>query len=263
MTFSVALLNHPHYRKEILALAEQLQLPIIDDKQRHSVDALLHFCGDTLLPVLSLSIIAQPRWQPFSLDFTAGALAWRREHGGGELLVRAIRGRKKDAQTVLDATAGLGRDSFILASHGLVVQMFERNPLVLALLSDALHRARQSDDADVSGIVAKMHLHAGDVRTYLDDLKADEQTDNQPDVIYLDPMFPETKNSALVKKDMQVFHHLVGADEDADNLLVAARRVAKQRVVVKRPVKAVFLADEKPAYQLVGKAIRFDVYLPV
>jgi hypothetical protein len=34
-------------------------------------------------------------------------------------------------------------------------------------------------------------------------------------------------------------------------------------VVVKRPLKAAFLADKKPDYQLSGKAIRFDMYLPI
>jgi 16S rRNA (guanine1516-N2)-methyltransferase len=83
----------------------------------------------------------------------------------------------------------------------------------------------------------------------------------QPDVVYLDPMFPHRKKSAAVKKEMRLFQQLLGPDQDADLLLAPALNLAKKRVVVKRPAGAPYLAEQKPDIELKGKANRFDVYL--
>ena len=80
------------------------------------------------------------------------------------------------------------------------------------------------------------------------------------DVVYLDPMFPERKKSAKVKKQMQAFHAIVGTDADADGLLALALNVATYRVVVKRPAGANYLAEKKPSYSLEGKSTRYDIY---
>jgi 16S rRNA (guanine1516-N2)-methyltransferase len=266
MSLKVAILDHSDHQHRVRELAEQLCLPIIAAADS-SCDAFLHFYAldrpdNQQAVALALSLQLHPNWQPFFLDFTSGALNWRREHGGGELLVRAVQGRKKTPLTIFDATAGLGRDSFILASHGFSLQMFERNRLVCALLDDALVRARLTDNPELVAVLANMSLHHADVKQAISDMLVNRHSE-KPDVVYLDPMFPESKNSALVKKDMQIFHQLVGGDEDADELLILARQLASKRVVVKRPAKANFLADKKPDYQLSGKAIRFDVYLPV
>jgi 16S rRNA (guanine1516-N2)-methyltransferase len=84
--------------------------------------------------------------------------------------------------------------------------------------------------------------------------------DNRPDVIYLDPMFPDRQKSADVKKEMAAFHHVVGKDEDADSLLEKALAKANYRVVVKRPRKAPFINNKTPSYQLEGKSSRYDIY---
>jgi 16S rRNA (guanine1516-N2)-methyltransferase len=83
----------------------------------------------------------------------------------------------------------------------------------------------------------------------------------RPDVVYLDPMFPARSKSAQVKKEMQVFHQLVGTDPDADQLLELARACAKKRVVVKRPRIAPELAAARPSYTLTGKSNRYDIYV--
>jgi 16S rRNA (guanine1516-N2)-methyltransferase len=193
---------------------------------------------------------------PVGVDFDDGA-AWRRAQGGAELIVKAVRGRSKLPLRVLDATAGLGRDSFVLASRGFDVTAVERNPIVAALLADGLARAAATSAAAVAARIDLRHCDAID---YLAALPASEQ----PDVVYLDPMFPATQKSALVKKEMRLFQQLLHGPVDAAldaRLLQMARSAARLRVVVKRPARAQPLADVAPDYALPGKAIRFDVYI--
>lgn len=195
-----------------------------------------------------------------AVDFSAGACQYRRLHGGGrgQPVARAV-GLKKGNRipSVLDATAGLGRDAFVLASLGCTVQLFERSPLVHLLLQDGLQRAQAAADPDLRTIAGRMSLQHGDVRQRLEQCAAHER----PDVVYLDPMFPERrKASAAVKKEMAVFHALVGADEDAGSLLPLALDTALYRVVVKRPRHAPHLAGIKPGLVLEGESTRFDIY---
>ncbi|WP_269530909.1 class I SAM-dependent methyltransferase [Chitinimonas sp. BJYL2] len=195
---------------------------------------------------------------PVRVDFASGAAEWRRKHGGGrgQAIARACGLKGGATPRVLDATAGLGKDGFALASLGCEIDLIERSPIAAALLEDGLLRA--AAHPEVATIAAKLHLHRG-VAT---GLMANWQGE-QPDVIYLDPMFPDTKRkSALSKKEMQAFQAVVGADEDADALLAPARALARAKVVVKRPRHAPLLAGLKPAYALEGDSVRFDVYLP-
>ncbi len=163
---------------------------------------------------------------------------------------------------VADLTAGLGRDAFVLASLGCRVQLWERSPVVYRLLADGLSRARQgaqeSGDKELADILAGMTLRRGDALTYLQSLSVDDP--ERPDVIYLDPMFPERQKSADVKKEMRAFHTLVGADSDASDLLTPALQQARYRVVVKRSRKAPDLAGRAPGHRIEGKSSRFDVY---
>lgn len=192
---------------------------------------------------------------PVLVDFAGGAAAYRRKSGGGELISKAIAGPKSTTR-VWDATAGLGRDSFVMASSGYQVTLCERSPLVACLLEDALQRAADSDDSELAAVIARMQLRAGDSAEQLMSLSVQQL----PEVIVIDPMFPGSKKSALVKKEMRAFQQLIGADVDSDKLLEVALTCASHRVVVKRPKKAQFLADKKPNFSLPGKAIRFDVY---
>ena len=155
-----------------------------------------------------------------------------------------------------DGTGGLGRDAFVLASLGLAVNVFEQHPAVACLLADGLRRAA---DEEIAEIAARITLHHGDTCALMPALAAAQ---GRPDVVYLDPMYPERKKAAAVKKEMAYFHGLVGAAQDEAALLAAARAVAKKRVVVKRPRLGDFLAQAEPAYQYAGKSTRFDVYLP-
>ena len=188
------------------------------------------------------------------VDFVGGGAQYRRLKGGGELIAKAV--NHTACPSVIDATGGLGRDAFVLAAQGLPVSIIERHPVVACLLSDGLKRARAAEET--SAIAERMTLHYGDAVRLLSDLVAA----GRPDVVYLDPMYPEQQKSAAVKKEMAYFHGLVGAAQDEAALLAAARTVARKRIVVKRPRLGVFLNGEEPAYQYAGKSTRFDVYLP-
>lgn len=178
-----------------------------------------------------------------------------------------------DAPIAIDATAGLGQDSFLLAAAGFSVYMFEQDPIIAALLEDAFDRAKS--DPVLANIVERMHLFAEDSISALQrlgtSLSRDEQmpqtSDSQPyltvkpDVIYLDPMFPERTKSAAVKKKFQLLHHLEHPCENEEELLSAAMNIQPRKIVVKRMAKGPFLAGKKPSYSIKGKSIRYDCYV--
>lgn len=191
-----------------------------------------------------------------AVDFVEGAMAHRRKFGGGrgEAVAKAVGVKGDFLPSVIDATAGLGRDAFVLASIGCSVRLVERNSVVAALLEDGLNRAYQ--DAEI-GEFMQQRMKLLPVRSIFE---LDPHFDFA-DAVYLDPMFPHKQKSALVKKEMRVFQHLVGADLDADQLFVPAKQLARKRVVVKRPDYAPFLAEQKPDFSQITKNHRFDVYL--
>jgi 16S rRNA (guanine1516-N2)-methyltransferase len=188
-----------------------------------------------------------PNFSLLSADFSASTWNKRRAEGKKQGLIRAC----KPAQGVkiLDATAGWGRDSAILASFGAQVVMLERNSLMAALLSDAILHQTELDKQKL-----KVSLYAADARFYLNNL-ADMDF---PDVIYIDPMHPQRTKSALVKKDMQALQQMIGTDEDALDLIKVAISHARQRVVVKWPQKIKPLVV--PDSSIEGKTVRFDIY---
>lgn len=198
---------------------------------------------------------------PIIADFTEGSVDHRRKFGGGkgQMIAKAVGIKAGVYPRILDATAGLGKDAFVLASLGSCVDMIERSALVHTLLENGLQRAKEfaiQSDLELLGIVQRMQLLHQTSQNYLQNLSIDQF----PDVIYLDPMFPEREKSAEVKKEMSAFHSLVGKDEDADELLPLALSRVNYRVVVKRPRKAPFLNNQNPSFQLEGKSSRFDIY---
>ncbi len=173
-----------------------------------------------------------------------------------ELLVRAAKIRQPlaAAPLAIDATAGLGEDALLLASAGFDVRLCEYNPVIAALLEDALRRAGQ--DPRLAAICSRMHLYCNDSISYL------QQLDAEPDLILLDPMFPPRSKSAKVKKKFQLLQMIEQSCADEEALLQAALAARPRKVVIKRPVKGPALAGIKPDYSLAGKAIRFDCLLP-
>ena len=173
---------------------------------------------------------------------------------GRELLVRAARVRGGATPTVVDATAGLGEDALLLAAAGFTVTMYERDSTIAALLRDALDRA--ANDPQLSAIVERMTLVEGDSVAALRAMGA------APDVVFLDPMFPERTKSAAVKKKFQLLHRLERPCEDERELLDAALAAGPRKVVIKRPPKGPCLAGVKPSHAVAGKAVRYDVIVP-
>lgn len=195
-----------------------------------------------------------------------------------ELLVRAAKVKGAESPVAVDATAGLGEDSFLLAAAGFRVRMYESDPVIAALLRDALERAL--GDPSLAGIAQRMELFEEDSVRAMETLahasaleSGDAATSGAgagdkgasvrtPDVIYLDPMFPERRKSAAVKKKFQLIHHLEKPCSNEEEMLLAAIRASPRKVVVKRPAKGPYLAGVKPSYSIAGKAVRFDCITP-
>ena len=198
----------------------------------------------------------EPEMAPVFIDFVSGKAAYRRKYGheGGEAISKAVGIKKGHRPNIVDATAGWGRDAFVLATMGCRVHMIERSDMIAKLLEDGLRRAEQ-DEKIGTLLKNNLSLICGDSRHEL------LHTPFEPEVIYLDPMFPHKEKSVLVKKEMRMLQDVVGQDEDADDLLNLALTIATKRVVVKRPGSADFLAEIKPHTSIKTKKHRFDVHL--
>lgn len=190
-------------------------------------------------------------------DFLQGATAHRRKFGGGkgQMIAKAVGMKAGIRPQVLDVTAGLGKDAFVLATLGCEMTLVERSSVIFTLLADGLNRAAQ--DPEVAEIISRMTLHQ---ENSIDWMNAQIAKGVRYQVVYVDPMFPHSEKSALVKKEMRVFRPVVGDDTDAEQLLDAALAIAENRVVVKRPRKAPLIGTRIPSYQLEGKSSRYDIY---
>jgi 16S rRNA (guanine1516-N2)-methyltransferase len=236
-------------------LAEKLGLPFLgalDPRQVDHIDVLLY----TDESGLALQQTGKDAPGPVRAEFGSGKAGYRLEHGGGrgQLIARAV-GMQKTRRPlhIVDATAGLGLDAFVLAGLGCEMTLLERSPVIHALLADGLARARLNPVT--APVVERMLLINADARQWLEQARPEVA-----DVIYLDPMFPHRDKAALVKKEMRVFRELVGDDDDAPGLLAAAQAKAIYRVVVKRPRKAPVAGAAEPATRLEGKTSRYDIY---
>lgn len=192
------------------------------------------------------------------VDFAEGALAHRQQFGGGrgQAIAKAIGLKHGNTPSVLDITAGLARDAYILASLGCKVTLVEQSAVLYTLVEDGIRRGLANQtSADVLNNF--MNLVYADSILYMEHM--DKET--RPDVIYIDPMYPERKKSALVKKDMQILQHLLGKDGNAELLLSTAVEHAGKRVVVKRPIHAEPVDGIKPGTSISSKKTRYDVYI--
>jgi 16S rRNA (guanine1516-N2)-methyltransferase len=261
------------------ALAMHFSIPAVDAMalESHKIQRVERFLRAQLPPVqkgepqyvflfadsgLSLAYVSDNQFLSIRADFHSPSVNYRRKKGGGrgQMIAKAVGLGSGSAPSILDATAGLGGDAFVLASLGASLTMTERVPEVRALLADGLRVSREwgdLHDAQLPRILSRMRLVESDAATYMSTLASELR----PDVVYLDPMFPARQKSAQVKKEMQVFHYLIGSDPDADELLELACSCALKRVVVKRPRIAPLLAGATPSFALEGKSNRFDVYL--
>lgn len=245
------------YRNIALSLETRLQIPLLES------------CDDAASLPYVLVVTDHPayeyQWElrfpteklsPITVDFQSQRLLHRQKFGGGrqQPIARALGLKKGISPFVVDATAGLGRDAFILASLGCHVHMLERNPIIHALLEDGLRRLTLTE-TNKNNISKSLQLSHSDSREWL------LNTTQAIDIVYLDPMYPHRSKSALVKKEMRILRKLVGDDLDVAALLETALRVVKQRVVVKRPKTAPPIGSMLPSHSIESKNTRFDVYL--
>jgi 16S rRNA (guanine1516-N2)-methyltransferase len=164
-------------------------------------------------------------------------------------LARAIGIKAGKIPSVVDATAGFGRDTVLLTRLGCSLTLVERHPLIARILSDAVERFKMAK-TDLPKIEV---VHANSIH-YL------QQQHSSPDVIYCDPMFPKRNKSAQVKKASQWLRVLAGEAVDEIELLHIAQKSAR-RIVVKRPNWADCVGESDPNFQIQAGDYRFDVYL--
>ena len=198
----------------------------------------------------------KPRLKPANLsrELLVRAAKLKGAGGGADGSVGARTSAGGGALRAVDATAGLGDDSLLLAAAGFDVVLFERNPIIAALLADALSRAAR--DPELAPIAARMRLVQGESTEALPHLGFN------PDIVLLDPMFPGKRKGAAAKKKLQLLQKLERPCDDEAALLEAALAAGPRKVVVKRPAKGPQLAGRAPSYSLAGKAIRYDIIVP-
>lgn len=239
MTQPVLVVSADADEEKALALSRQLNIPIVSD------------AGDHLALILStegLSLAGDGL--QVQGDYTKMLPRLKHNNLTHELLVKAAKLKGTEHPTAVDATAGMGDDSLLLAAAGFTVELFEHNPIIAALLRDTLERA--AGIPELAPIVSRMHLTVG---SSVEGLKNLSYT---PDIVLLDPMFPARQKSSLVTKKLQLFQKLEIPCNEESVLLEAALAAHPRRVIIKRPAKGPYLAGVKPSYSLDGKAVRYD-----
>lgn len=254
VTIAVAV-DSPHgnlYEKAVV-LSKQLGLHMHED-HASEVDLLLTVEEDRI----ALHETGARSSGGVYVDFVNGPLGYRRRCGASrrQLIARAV-GVTREPLSVVDATAGLGRDMFSLACLGCSVVAVERSPILAALIRDGLSRAGRADIRELDDVIARISLVVDDARSALAAMTGDDA----PDVVYLDPMYPPKKKAAASKKELRICRRLVGDDADAGELFDVACNSATRRVVVKRRPDAPPLGP-KPLTQYTSKLVRYDVYHP-
>ncbi|MBX2883643.1 MAG: class I SAM-dependent methyltransferase [Granulosicoccus sp.] len=240
-------------------LAEKLNLPLHSPTGNELIQT-----GEPeyLLQVADqdLAIIACDRSHgPVRIDFTAGKTAHRKQYGGGrgQPLARALGIGRIKVNHVVDATAGLGSDAFVMATLGLHITLLEQSAILSTMLQNAIEAGNEHQPT--AETTNRMNVITANAVEWLQD-----KTHPVADVIYLDPMYPPRVKSAQVKKGMQLLHRLIGPDLQSEHLLRIATEQAKKRVVVKRPAHADPLladaADLPQRTEIRSPNTRYDIY---
>lgn len=242
------------------AIKQLTQLQVLESSNADEFTHILCM-EDSGLTLQALNLKAgEAHKQPTRVDFQDAALLYRKNSfGKHQGLAKAVGLNKHEAMNVLDATAGLGRDAFILASMGCRVEMLEQSTVIYSLLFDGLKRAESTEDIELKNIIMNMSLHHVNAQDWFQEITQGNKA--KPDVIYLDPMFPARNKKANVKKDIGMLQEILGFDEDNDNLLEVAKRCAKHRVVVKKPGSKVEKGAIKPSFIVPGKTAHFEVFV--
>ncbi len=234
--------NQAHYYKTYAReLVENLKSIALDQEYRIQVDD----CAITLCSELNNQNAC---FTHSFLDTRLQKRAQQKKQG----LLKACSNKKNTIRSITDLTAGWGKDSYLLAHQGRHIQMLEHNPLVYHCLNYLLKSAQEESNQP---IFQQMSLKLADSYTYLK-----QETIDEVDCFYLDPMFPAHKSSARPGKDLQLLQRIT-ENQSIEQTFQLALKKGAQRVVVKRPLHAPFLDDLKPDISYREKTIRFDVYL--
>ena len=190
-----------------------------------------------------------------SVSFHDGDLERRRRQGrlAPDALSRAL-GTPKNKLTIIDTTAGLGRDAYAMAWLGCRVIALERHPFIFESLNTAYTKGLAISGPHQS-VLQRLSLIHADACAYLKSLEPSQL----PDIIYIDPMIEDEPRSAKIKKDIQYLRELLGPDRDAEMLLTVARQCAKKRVIVKRPFRCAPLIEPVDV-AFKSRSTRYDVY---
>jgi 16S rRNA (guanine1516-N2)-methyltransferase len=188
-------------------------------------------------------------------SFIEGPILHRLKYGRGrgQNLAKAVGMKFNKNRNIIDATAGLGYDSFILASIGAKVTLIERSQKMYELLQNGIDEG-MSFGGEIEKIINRMELVFGDSKDILPKLT--------PEVIMIDTMYKDRKKTALVKNNMRLVRDIVGPDSDYIDLLKVALNCATNRVVLKQPKYAEPIKEiRKCSHQILGKTIRYDVFM--
>jgi len=245
--------SDPALHRQAETLAKQLTLPIVSNKSHCKIILFLSRKGLALCTPNEPELIG-----PVQVDFLTSTWNHRLKQVRQERLIKAMgkKNKNKSPTRIIDATGGLGRDTFLLAAAGFRVQVFEQNPILAALLLDGLQRALRNPST--AEICHRITFTPGNSIAGLHSLEKKETAE----IVYLDPMFPKRNSTAKVKKELQMIQQVTGEDgeDNIEDLFAVSLQSATQRVVVKRPRKGTWLDEQHPAYSLTGKTIRFDIY---
>ncbi|WP_343128592.1 class I SAM-dependent methyltransferase [Buchnera aphidicola (Kurisakia onigurumii)] len=199
-----------------------------------------------------------PKLGNFYIDFTNKKISYRINNRKKESLIQAIKIKNNPYPNVLDMTAGLGRDSFILAASGCHVLMLERNPIIFILLNNALHRAYKNPKIGkwVKSRIKFFFESSFNISNISFTFK--------PEVIYIDPMYCIKKRKSNPKKDMQFLNKIIkNTDQDSNKLIFIARNINCRKIVVKRPLNGSYIGNIKTKNSIFSKKHRFDIYQPI
>jgi len=236
------------YLSRAQALSQKLGIPLFNESEK-KFPFLLRVAED-----ISLELNEKGGPGPLSIDYSSGAINFRRMTGK-QLLLKSVGGAGK---RVFDSTAGLGRDAFVLASLGCNVRAMEKSTVLGELVMDALERSKP--DKRLGKIITRLEFSVGESSGFIKNLAV-----NSFDTLYIDPMFPESKKSALPKKEMFIlqrfFANKASSDNDVQKIFDEGSKKFK-RIVVKRPLNGPPLSDKaKVKVQFKGSSTRFDVYV--
>ena len=225
-------------------IAENLDLKIITDESEIDRSKLILQLDKDGLSLISNNIVLKN-------DFVKIVNRIKQKNLQNELLIHAAKIKnKKENMVAIDATAGLGEDSFLLAANGFYVHLYENNQIIAEMLQDTLESAKNIPE--LLDAVNRMELHKED------SIQAMRKIKFTPDVVLLDPMFPERTKSALIKKKFQLLHTLENPCNNETELLEAAISTNSHKIIIKRPLKGKYLANKKPSYSIKGNSIRYD-----